>query len=277
MDGVIDVGATTDTLTLDDVNAGQSGAYTVWVGNDGGASISSPVVLSVNNSAPVATTDTLSTPQDVALNTPVADLLANDTDANGDTVSILAVSGLYPASFVSDFNSGLPVGSVVLGTATAETSGGAGGSGYLRLNPSVASQTGSYILDDLTPRRRVTAFTASFKLRISEGSDQPADGFSFNFAQDLPIAATTPAAAENGGGSGLSFCVDNYQFAPYPVGGTANTSGLKLRYGGQNIARAVGPALSAHGARAHTPVPVRHHPHLPGAPEHAALGVRGDV
>ena len=104
----------------------------VW-GNDGGATISSTVTLVVNNAAPVAGTDTLSTPQDVALNTPVGDLLANDTDSNGDTVSILAVSGLYPASFVSDFNSGLPAGSVVFGSATAEASGGVGGSEHALL------------------------------------------------------------------------------------------------------------------------------------------------
>jgi len=33
----------------------------------------------------------------------------------------------------------------------------------------------------------------------------------------------------------LSLCVDNYRFAPYPAGGNANTSGMKLRYGGVDI------------------------------------------
>ena len=41
--------------------------------------------------------------------------------------------------------------------------------------------------------------------------------------------------------------------------------------------RTVGSALSAHRPRADPPVPVRHHPDLPGPPEHAAVGVRGHV
>jgi hypothetical protein len=81
----------------------------------------------------------------------------------------------------------------------------------------------------------VSALTASFKLRIAQGSSEPADGFSFNFAGDLPLAETGPRTAENGMGSGFSFCIDSYRFAPYPGGGTANTSGMKLRYGGADV------------------------------------------
>src|SRR6185503_639905 len=76
------------------------------------------------------------------------------------------------------------------------------------------------------------AFNASFKLRIVDGSTQPADGFSFNFGPNLPA---TSGGAENGVGTGFSFCVDNYQFAPYPTGGLGNTSGMKIRYGNVDI------------------------------------------
>jgi hypothetical protein len=92
------------------------------------------------------------------------------------------------------------------------------------------------ILDEIEAGQVVSGFTAKFKLRISEGSGEPADGFSFNFANDLPIGNTTPAAAENGGGTGFSFCVDNYRFSPYPGGGNANSSGIKIRYGGADVA-----------------------------------------
>jgi hypothetical protein len=233
-DGVSVPGATGATLTLNGLQVGQAGLYTVWVGNDGGATISSPVELLVGNLPPVAGADSLSTPQDVPLNTPASALLANDVDPDGGQVSLLAVSGLYPVSFVSGFNGGLPAGAAIFGNATVETIGGVNGSGYVRLNPGIINQAGALVLDDLTPRRRVSAFAASFKLRIAEGSAQPADGFSFNFGPDLTIG--TSGGAENGVGTGLSFCVDNYQFAPFPSGGAANTSGLKLRYGGLDIA-----------------------------------------
>src|SRR6185436_17961963 len=77
--------------------------------------------------------------------------------------------------------------------------------------------------------------TASFKLRLGDGSAQAADGFSFNFADNLPNAA---GSGENGLGTGFSFAVDNFQFSPIavgnvataPGGGTAFTSGMKIQY-----------------------------------------------
>jgi uncharacterized repeat protein (TIGR01451 family) len=233
-DGASIPGATSSTFTLNGVQDGQAGVYTVWVGNDGGATISSAVELLVDNLPPLVGNDSLSTPQDVPLNTPVGTLLANDSDLDGGTVSIVAVSGLHPISYASDFNSGLPAGATIFGTATVEVGGGADGSGHIRLNPALANQAGSLILNEMTPRRRVSAFVASFKLRIAEGSTEPADGFSFNFGPDLTIGTST--GAEGGVGTGLSLCVDNFRFAPIPLGGTANTSGVKLRYGGGDVA-----------------------------------------
>jgi hypothetical protein len=109
----------------------------------------------------------------------------------------------------------------------------------LKLTDSVASQAGAMVINELTPNKRVSTFTASFKLRIGNGSAEPADGFNFSFGDELPAAAAT-AYGENGAGSGLSFVVDNYRFLPFyvgapmgtPGGGTANTSGMKLQYNG---------------------------------------------
>jgi hypothetical protein len=108
--------------------------------------------------------------------------------------------------------------------------------GMLRLTDNLNSQAGAYIANEAAASAPVTSFNASFKLRIGNATAEPADGFSFNFASDLPISATGPRAAEDGMGTGFSFCVDNYRFGPYPGGGTANTSGMKIRYGGVDIA-----------------------------------------
>ena len=45
------------------------------------------------NRAPVADDETVTATEDTALNTPVATLLAGDTDADGDTLTVTAVSG----------------------------------------------------------------------------------------------------------------------------------------------------------------------------------------
>jgi hypothetical protein len=116
------------------------------------------------------------------------------------------------------------------------------GGGILHVTDNLNGQAGSYILKDLTAGVPATAFTATFNLRIGNGTGEPADGFSFNFASDLPIGATGPRPAEDGMGTGFSFCVDNYRFAPYPTGGFTNTSGMKIRYGNVDIAGVQMPA-----------------------------------
>ncbi|MBN2506720.1 MAG: immunoglobulin domain-containing protein [Verrucomicrobia bacterium] len=239
-DGAPIPGATDATLNLADLQVANSGTYFVTVSGDGGGEASNPVTLVVSNTLPVTVADTFNTTQNAALTFPVADLLANDTDPEGDPLSVLYVSGLPPTTFTADFNDGLvPAGASIYGTGgggVMDVVGGAGDSGCAKLTLNAASQAGSLILNELTPGKRVSGFTATFKLRIGDASTEPADGISFNFASDLPIGATTPAAAENGGGSGISFCIDSYRFATYPTGGTANTSGMKVRYGNVDIA-----------------------------------------
>ncbi|HKS36995.1 MAG TPA: PA14 domain-containing protein, partial [Verrucomicrobiae bacterium] len=188
------------------------------------------------NGLPIAVADVLNTTQNLPVTTPAANLLANDSDPNGDPLSIIAVSGAVPVTFNADFNSGVPAGATNYGNATVDSTGGFGNTGALKLTGAVASQSGSFVVNELTPGRRASGFMASFKLRIGDGTAEAADGFSFNFAGDLPNAATGPRAAEDGMGTGFSFCIDNYRFAPPPGGGTANTSGMKIRYGGADVA-----------------------------------------
>src|SRR5438309_1017756 len=51
-------------------------------------------------------------------------------------------------SFSSDFNSGLPAGATLYGTAVVEPTGGVGDSGCLKLTKAINSQSGSIVLDD---------------------------------------------------------------------------------------------------------------------------------
>lgn len=229
-------GATGASLTIADALGTHAGVYTVEVNNDGGTTTSVPVTLNVDTGL-VANTDSLNTVQNTPISVSTATLLANDSAAAGETPGIVAVSGVFPASFAADFNSGLPAGTALYGTSgggVIDTVGGVDNSGVLKLTFNSNDDAGALVIGELAPNRRVTAFNASFMLRIGEGSTEPADGFSFNFAPDLPDTFST--GAENGVGTGLSFCVDNYRFHPYPQGNIVNTSGMKVRYRGLDVA-----------------------------------------
>ena len=49
-------------------------------------------------------------------------------------------------------------------------------------------------------------------------------------------------------------CVDNYRFLPYPQGGLANTSGLKIRYGGLDV---IGVRIPAWNSPRFVPVSIQ--------------------
>jgi len=235
LNGVAITDATNASLTLPNTAVGQSGIYTAAASTDGGGQISSNVVLSVTNVLPVANSDSLTTTQGVTLVFPSTDLTANDTDSELDPVGVLSV--FHPHYLGTNFDGGPLSGATMYGSATTLMNGGSGDSGRLRITDGVASQAGSLILNEVTPGARVLAFNASFGLRIAEVSAEPADGFSFNFGNDLPNAATGTREAENGVTlTGFSFSIDSYRFMPYPAGGTANTSGMKIRYNNVDIA-----------------------------------------
>ena len=89
-------------------------------------------------------------------------------------------------TFSTDFNAGLPANGAIFGSAAVEASGGVEGSGALWLTHAINDQIGSFILQPLDGDAPITGFTATFKLLIGHGDG--ADGFSFNFADDLPDA-----------------------------------------------------------------------------------------
>ena len=231
-------------LTVTNVDVVDSGLYTVIAYNDGGGTISSNILLIVSNDPPLAADDSLTATQNTALTIAGSVLTGNDPgDPEMDPLSIAAV--YYPHTIATNFDSGYLAASSVYGVA--RTNGGS-----LLLTDNSNSISGSLVLNEVTPGARVIAFTANFNLRIANGTAQPADGFSFNFGNDLPTGnanATNsnngPSAAENSAtATGFAFCVDSYQFAPLNVGGPfgtptpvgqvaqANTSGMKIVYNG---------------------------------------------
>ena len=100
----------------------------------------------------------------------------------------------------------------------------------MKLTPATGSQSGSFVIDELAPGKVVSGFTATFNIRIADGTAEPADGFSLNFATDIPNAATGSTPADEGIGTGLSICIDNYKFT-----GAANTAGMKVKWQQTNI------------------------------------------
>jgi hypothetical protein len=126
---------------------------------------------------------------------------------------------VHAASFVSDFNSGLPAGTTPAGSAGWSSSGGVGGSGMLRITSADNSLSGGFAIPDFAGGIAITNFRAKFKLLIGgdtccdgdDGSPRPADGMSFSYSAGM--SATGPwlgFGPEDGGGSGISVAFDTW-------------------------------------------------------------------
>jgi Ca2+-binding RTX toxin-like protein len=76
-----------------DYSGPASFTYTVSDGNGGTSTATVNVTVNPVNDAPVANADAVSTAEDTALTIPVATLLGNDTDVDGDTLSMTSVQG----------------------------------------------------------------------------------------------------------------------------------------------------------------------------------------
>lgn len=128
-------------------------------------------------------------------------------------------------SFFSDFNSGLPAGTVVYGTsATVLTNTGWTNSGCLQLTPNSGSESGTFVitnnLDGGTP---VLGFLATFKAYIGPGTGG-ADGVSFNYVPDLITNSPLPTLSEEGSPVGFVVEFDTYK-NPDP-----DTIGIDLKW-----------------------------------------------
>jgi hypothetical protein len=82
-----------------------------------------------------------------------------------------------------------------------------GDSGSLHLTEALNDQNGAFLISrQLEGGRAVDRFVAAFSARIDGGTPQPADGYSFNWAPDLPLGVY--GTAEEGAGSGLTVSFD---------------------------------------------------------------------
>jgi hypothetical protein len=99
--------------------------------------------------------------------------------------------------------------------------------GYLRLTSALQYQQGAFILPALDSNTPIVGFTATFKVRLGGGTPTPADGFSFNFAGDLPAASFS----EEGAGTGLTVSFDTFN------NGGGEAPAIEVRFGNVLLAR----------------------------------------
>jgi hypothetical protein len=122
----------------------------------------------------------------------------------GSAAGLALLSSAIAGSFDANFNDNqLPPGTQVYGD-TGDGSAGIIEDGVLKLTKAVGSQQGGFVIEDLDAGAVVSGFTTTFKLLIGGGNG--ADGFSFNFAPDVPDWSMS----EEGAGNGLSVCFDVY-------------------------------------------------------------------
>jgi hypothetical protein len=143
------------------------------------------------------------------------------------------------ADLVFDFDDGgVPEGAEVYGTAIVEMEGGVEDSGMLLLTEATNDQLGSFVIEDFNEGANINAIGVAMKLRIGGpgealgGSSNPADGFAFSFAPDVPDGTWL---SEEGAGSGISVCIDTWDNS----GGEAPA--VDLKFGGATVASAKMP------------------------------------
>ncbi len=178
-----------------------------------------------------------------------ADVLAADTaytaviTAADDAGATLEFSWEFSTSgsvaigepdLVFDFDDGeVPEGAEVYGTTIVEVEGGVEDSGMLLLTEATGSQLGSFVIGDFNEGANINGIGVAMKLRIGGpgedlgGSPNPADGFSFNFAPDVPDGTWL---AEEGAGSGISVCIDTWD------NGGGEAPAVDLKFGGAVVA-----------------------------------------
>src|SRR5437867_3259490 len=139
------------------------------------------------------------------------------------------------ATFFADFNSGLPAGTAVFGNSIVAATGGYTNSGCLKLTTNAASQTAGFVItNDLDTGTPVVSFTATFKALVGGGT--AADGFSFNFAPDVPFGPI----GEEGAGTGLTVEFDTFLNTTDP---NDAAPAIDVKVGGSEIASLIVPGL----------------------------------
>jgi hypothetical protein len=152
-------------------------------------------------------------------------------DLGGNTIASSTLS-FDVFHIFSTFNDGnVPAGAGVGGGAMVLPSGSYDGSAMLQITTNAASLQGAIIYGDVLSGAAVNKFTALFKLFIGKGSGNPADGFSFNIASDLPASTSGSTTGEEGTGSGLTVAFDTYD------NGGAEAPAIGLKWGGSEFVK----------------------------------------
>ncbi len=124
-------------------------------------------------------------------------------------------------------------GIVFFGNAEWRESGGVDNTGYLKVTDAVNAQSGAILFPDLSdpPGTALKSFQITADLRVGAGTNDPADGFSFNLVRpDDPLLvdgtgyAASPAneanLPEEGSTTGLAIGFDEWQSGPADPGAT---------------------------------------------------------
>ncbi len=130
----------------------------------------------------------------------------------------------FAGTFNNNFNTDPSAAIQLIDPAKWVATGGFDG-GYVSITDNVNDQQAAFIVPDLDAGTPVGGFLATFKLRIGDGTGTPADGFSFNFASDVPDSAF----GEEGAGTGLTISFDTYD------NGGAEAPAIDLKVGGNTI------------------------------------------
>lgn len=151
-----------------------------------------------------------------------------------NTIAATTLNFSYAAGdgFLYNFNDGKPDNLNLYGAAKVVATGGPDGSGYLSINDAAGSLVGAALF---TERFNIKRVNFKFKVRVGNGSGNPADGFSFNVADDLP-EGTYPQSEEGYGGSEGNVAVNGLviSFDNWDSGGSDPSPSIEVKYGGQS-------------------------------------------
>ncbi len=164
------------------------------------------------------------------------------SDAALLTVVNLTVPTTPPFSY--DFNSGQPAGTDIGGSAPAgstqvaliDSTGGVDNTGVLKLTTSENSQVGGFRSALIQEGAQLLEFTFAADVLMGNGiTAVPADGFSINLANDVPVTPT--GDAENGAGTGITIAFDTYDNDDAdPTNEAGEAPSIDVRYKGQVVA-----------------------------------------
>ena len=102
--------------------------------------------------------------------------------------------------------------------------------GFVQLTDAANGQSGALLINDLNAGASISSIFASFDLRMGSGTTPPADGFSFNWGQEMTAGAIPES--EEGTGNGLRLCFDVYDNADgNPINGLGEAPSLDLKWG----------------------------------------------